>query len=50
LSLRPMSGVRARAMLQWDLCGGVVNNQITKCLLQSLPVTLFKSVNTWQSY
>ena len=31
-------------------CGGVVNNQITKGLLLSLPVIVFKSVNIWQSY
>ena len=30
-------------------CGGVVNNQITKGLLLSLPVIVFKSVNIWQS-
>jgi len=31
--------------------GGVVNNQIKKCLLLSLPVNIFlKSVNIWQSY
>jgi len=32
-------------------CGGVVNNQIKKCLLLSLSVkTFLKSVNIWQSY
>jgi len=34
-------------------CGGIVNNQIKKGLLLSLPVNLkkiFKLVNTWQSY
>ena len=31
-------------------CGVVVNNQIRKGLLLSLPVNVFKSVNIWQSY
>jgi len=32
-------------------CGGVVNNQIKKGILQSLWVKIFfKSVNIWQSY
>ena len=31
-------------------CGGIVNNQIRKGLLLSLPVIFFKSVNIWQSY
>jgi len=31
-------------------CGGVVNNQITKCLLRSVSEIFFKSVNIWQSY
>jgi len=30
--------------------GGIVNNQIKKSLLPSLPVNFFKSVNNWQSY
>ena len=31
-------------------CGGVVNNQIKKCLLLSVCENFFKSVNVWQSY
>jgi len=31
-------------------CAGVVNNQIKKGLLLSLPVKKLKSVNIWQSY
>jgi len=31
-------------------CGGVVKNQIRTCLLLSLSVIFFKSVNIWQSY
>jgi len=31
-------------------CGGVVNNEIKKGLLQSVSEFLFKSVNIWQTY
>ena len=31
-------------------CGGVVNNQIRKGLLRSLPANFLKSVNIWKSY
>jgi len=31
-------------------CGGVVNNQIKKCLLRSISEKKLKSTNIWQSY
>jgi len=36
-----------RTVATYLRCGGVVINQITKCVLLSLPATLFKSANTW---
>ena len=34
----------------YSRCGGVVNNQIRKGLLRSLPANFLKSVNIWKSY
>jgi len=31
-------------------CGRVVNNQIRKCVVLSVPVIFLQSVNIWQSY